>query len=169
MVSAIRTAGCWDMLKDYMTVAGDGGARYPHLETFPVDVRVTWDKEDRLVILFSLDGEAAQVLRLIYRCDHRLPLATASYLKSRGKAPEGMFVMDESLPQAANYVRYLKAQMKFNPFYHFVMSPTDLVGGMFAPVYDSYALRDFDWDVFPVRSWYDLRTSVCMAAVLNAP
>jgi hypothetical protein len=169
MANAIRTADYRDMLKDYVIVAENGRVRYPHLDSFPVDVHVTWDKEDRLVILFSLDGEAAQVLRLIYRYGHKLPLATASYLKSRGKAPEGMFMMDESLPQTENYVRYLKAQMKFNPFYNYAMSPVDLVGGTFAPVYDSYALRDLDWDEFPSRSWYNPRTSVCMAAVLDAP
>lgn len=169
MANAIRIADYRDMLKDYMVVTADGRVRYPSLETFPVDVRVTWDKEDRLVILFSLDGEAAQVLRLTYRCDHKLPLATASYLKSRGRAPEGMFVMDKSLSQASNYVRYLKAQMKFNQFAICAVSPTALIGGVFAPVYDSYALRNFDWDEFPDRSWYDLRDSVCMATVLNAP
>lgn len=170
MASALRAADYRDILhKDYMTVTGDGRVRLPRLDTFPVDVRVTWDKEDRLVILFSLDGEAAQVLRLTYRCDHKLPLATASYLKSRGKAPEGLFMMDKSLSQASNYTRYLRAQMKFNQFHSYVLSPRDLVGGAFAPVYDSYALRDFDWDEFPVRSWYDHSASVCMSAVLSAP
>lgn len=171
MANALRTADCRDMLKDYVTVSGDGRVRLPRLETFPVDVRVTWDKEDRLVILFSLDGEAAQVLRLVYRCGHKLPLATASYLNSRGKAPEGMFVMDKSLSQASNYVRYLKAQMKFNQFVSssYATSLSAFVGGTFSPVYDSYALRDFDWDEFPGRGWYDLRNSVTVSALLNAP
>ena len=170
VANVLKTADFRDMLhRDYMTVSVDGRVRLPRLETFPVDVRVTWDKEDRLVILFSLDGEAAQVLRLLYRYEHSFPLATVSYLKSRGKMPEGTFMMDKSLSPASNYVRYLKAQMKFNQFCHSVVSPADLVGGGFAPVYDSNALRGFDRDEYPDRGWYDQRNSILMSAVLNAP
>lgn len=168
MTSALKAAGYQDMLKDHVTIADNGAVRFPRIDEFPVNVSVTWDKNDRLVILFSMDGEAAQFLRLLYRKEKQLPLATASYLKSRGRIPEGMFMMDGSLSQASNYVKYLKAQMKHNRFRSYASSPATFSGGEFSPVYDPDALRGFDWDEFPHRSWYDPGTAIRMSAVLNA-
>ena len=168
MAGALKTAGYQDMLKDHVTVADNGAVRYPRIDEFPVSVNITWDKNDRLVILFILDGEAAQFLRLLYRKDNQLPLATASYLKSRGKVPEGMFMMDDSMSQASNYVRYLKAQMKYNRFRSYASTPSSFTGGEFSPVYDPEALRGYDWDEFPGRSWYDQGNALRMSTLLDA-
>jgi hypothetical protein len=169
MASALKSLGYQDMLKDYVEVSSDGIISYPRLEEFPVNVRVTRDKDDRLIILFSLDGEAAQFIRLLFRKDNYLPFATAAYLKSKGnRSPDSMFAMDESLSQARNYVKYLKLQIRCNGFYNGTVSATALTGGEFSAVYDPDALRGIDPDEFPPREWYDICDAVRVSAVLGA-
>lgn len=167
MAAALTASGYQDMFRDHVELSRNGAIRYPGIDEFPVDVRVTWDRNDRLVILFSMDGEAAQFLRLMYRCDHKLPLATASYLKSRGKAPEFAFMADSSLPQSSNYINYLKAQMKYNGFIARGVTPTAFTGGQFSPVYNPESVCGLEPDQYPDRTWYDENFAINIPMMLG--
>lgn len=168
MAAALTASGYQDMFRDHVVLSRNGAIRYPSIDEFPVDVRVTWDRNDRLVILFSMDGEAAQFLRLMYRCDNKLPLATASYLKSRGKAPEFAFMADSSLPQSSNYINYLKAQMKYNGFIARGDMPASFIGGQFSPVYNPNSVCGLDWDQYPDCTWYDKDFAMNISTMLGA-